>query len=267
VLLGLALVGMELTLRNAQNQVNLREIADQRREIADRERILAEQSSRLTKLELEQEERIKAEAKSRIALGLRTILQGLNKGSRVDTEILSGIWLLNQTIGVDMLSSLEVYDAMITQRNAIFQEEIDTAAASGTSAHFINLIRQTQLALWLAFDNDFETAGPLIEANRSAWGTVLRNDDSWHIVLSAIAAAVEANRTIQTSADPEAQRATTESLESSRAAINASFPGSPVHALVLTRLLRLYDTGMLNDRDRYDNVLDEMTSYFESFGS
>jgi serine/threonine protein kinase len=267
VLLGLALVGLELTLRNAQNQVNLRQIADQRREIADRERILAEQSSRLTKLELEQEERIKAEARSRIALGLRTILQGLEKGSRVDTEILSGIWLLNQTIGIDMLSSLDSYDAMIAQRHAVFQKEIDTAQSRGEAAHFITLVRQTQLALWLAFDNDFETAAPLIEATRTAWAEVLSDDDSWLVVLDAIAAAIDANRAIHATGDGAGQQSAAEALESMRVGINAKFPGSPVHALVLNRLLRLYEEGRLNDRERYENVLDEMAGHFKSFGS
>ncbi|MEM7229339.1 MAG: protein kinase [Planctomycetota bacterium] len=266
ILLGVALVALEVTFREAQREENRRTVAEQKERIAQQERDAEEQQRKLAQMELEKNEAIQAAVKQRLSQTLGVIVANIREGQRVDTEIMSGVWLLEESIGVDLLESVPAYKELRTQRLEMFEQGIAEARENGDGDALFTLIRESQLALWYAFENDTDRATTLITENRARWAERLDADDPWLRVLECVDHAVDANRVIA-GTDEVSALGTAEQLDADRAWLGDHHPGSPVHALVLTRLQTLLGPEHLDRSDWFTTVNDELASHFGSLAN
>jgi serine/threonine protein kinase len=205
--------------------------------------------ARLAQLEAEQLEAVFKAAGVEISRRMRGYVA---EGDRPSTEILAGVWFMEDVLGTKIFGPPgRRTDAWLARVEAA-RQELDLARAHGRENDLEVRFMEAQLALWLVDDGDWVEAEPMLASNRDYWRSILADDD-WLDVVDALHAAAVVNRLAaeakQDGFTPE-RRAEAVEVEARFAAHRALFerilPGSPIHHVVLRSLASLYGPDLLN---------------------
>lgn len=194
------------------------------------------------------ETRMRNEFQGKVAAYLSSWMAAEGEGLSFLT--LQDLWLAEWLYGLkilgDELNRFQVWDKRIeTVRNHIAIIE----AKERPSPVEINIWR-TSLAFWLIKRGDWREAEPEMEKVMAGWGSMLEPDDPWMDDMRILAASAAANRLV----DPEAPPADAQERTDVQRSLNAAFevldarrPGIPLHMLTIEQLIKLHESGPLED--------------------
>lgn len=180
-----------------------------------------------------------------------------------DKELLLVLWVMEWFYGNVILGTTEgESDYLVTQINVV--RSLHAKAEPGLETK----IWETALGFWLIRSGDYEESEPLLEENLRAWEAILASDDPWldHIralqACAAISRLADPDREV---ADLEASRRELmerrESLEQADKAFKKSIAGSPIHLLVIRKLIVLYGPELLDEPRKRRAVIRRLKAF------
>lgn len=115
-------------------------------------------------------------------------------------------------------------------------------------------IWETALGFWLIRSGDYEESEPLLEENLRHWNAILAQDDTWLDHIRALQACAAVNRLADPDRGDSGQNAASDemlrvhkALELTDEAFKKSIPGTPIHLLVIRKLIVLYGLELLDE--------------------
>ena len=115
-------------------------------------------------------------------------------------------------------------------------------------------IWETALGFWLIRSGDYEESEPLLEENLRHWNAILAQDDTWLDHIRALQACAAVNRLADPDRGDSGQNAASDemlrvrkALELTDEAFKKSLPGTPIHLLVIRKLIVLYGPELLDE--------------------
>ena len=210
--------------------------------------------------------RLEQEERSRVELGEEMILYYMQlaqlREDGLTTELLPQIWLLEWVYGQTVLGEGPDRLELWRQRVDIIRDLVQQRRIEGGEPDLETLLWESALGFWLIKIGEYREAEPLLSQNYANWKAILAPDDPWLAHLQAIQASAVVIRLTdeqqQFDSVPNENRellAAEATLERVDQMLEEHAPGSPIHILVLDHLRILYGPELLDQPDRYGDIV------------
>lgn len=207
---------------------------------------------------LDEQKLAKAE-QDRNRIAIMNKLVTLQKNYRYNTDILPQIWYLEYLLGPKVLDIPEAQSRLWEHRVQTIRWFVNDAREHGRDEAMETLLWESALGFWLVGGGDHAEAEPLLKANLERWRKRLEANDQWLVDIETLRLCAAANRLAATAAAgpvTTVDHGELRTVESALARIDQSMPsdhrGTPLHFLVLDRLIDLHGPKLLNNPGRVE---------------
>ncbi len=205
--------------------------------------------------ELQKEEEYRQKFRARLRGFLRRFRASVEKG--IAHEVLPQVWvaewLFNDKVFGQGTEQLELWEL----RKEAIRDLMANARLTGGEWAFAAMLWETALAFWLVNDGEYGEAQPLIAGNHAKWAAVLDSEDPWLLYIRALGACCVVGPLAGCDLDSTSVATVRSDLDSIAAVLEAAEIslhqeewGSPLHVVVLSHLLMLYEPDLLDLPDR-----------------
>ncbi|MCP3905101.1 MAG: serine/threonine protein kinase [Planctomycetes bacterium] len=168
-------------------------------------------------------------------------------------ELLPDIWLGEWLLGPSVLATNDATRIELWEtRTQTVADLVEYARRTGRGDQLQALQWEAALGFWLTVDGDHVNAEPLLAKNLAGWERLLDPDDEWLVQVRAMRACAAVSRLAETPERHVVEAKAPEivaTLDTADALLQEHAPGSPLHRLVLERLMRLYEPDLLDRPD------------------
>lgn len=177
-----------------------------------------------------------------------TLLKNLQQQGQ-DKELLLQLWAFEWLYSNTILSDApEDLDHLATQIN------VARSLREKTESGLQKRIWETALGFWLIRSGDYEESEPLLEENLRHWEAILAQDDVWLDHIRALQACAAVNRLAEPDRGDNGNEAARdemlkvrEALELADETFKKSLPGTPIHLLMIRKLIVVYGSELLDE--------------------
>ncbi len=209
--------------------------------------------ARIAQMQVEAEKKEKAMRRQLGAVVTAGVVD-IQKDERFVTDMLMQAWVFEYLFGPKVLGDLTMARQLWSNRVEAVRQVLEQRRQRGLGESIESLMWESALAFWIVSDRDYARALPLLDQNIEQWRRVAQPSDPWVAELEILrqcalaSRACDANAGWLDSADRvDALGSAANTLEAAAAGLAVAHPRSPMHFLVLNRLIDLYDASGLNN--------------------
>lgn len=212
--------------------------------------------ARIAQMKADEEQKVTA-MRQQLGAFVTAAIVDIKKDERFVTDMLMQAWVLEYLFGPKVLGDVNMARQVWSNRIAAVQQLLEQRRQRGLGESIESLMWESALMFWVVSDGDHARALPILDQSIARWRKVAQPNDPWISELEILRQCALASRACDPSAgwdDPAerevALRDVAGMLEAAAVMLAESHPRSPMHFLVLNRLVDVYATHSLNDARR-----------------